>query len=198
MKQRRMLHTVHNVSVPISTRSTPPRGLPRTSVNVITSLPTPDGLNLTLRTPQPGARAPLRDQSHGKSHSPIAPAGTPRPAAAATVARVLSVWKTLSGFVLRTSQTTTTPSWDATANLEPSAENAVEKDAGMDETCERPPLASCECWMCAESESVAIGANESREPPVMRCRCTSDESPTQSSVRPSGDTEAGAGVSARN
>ena len=112
----------------------------RTSVKVITSLPTPGGLNLRLRTPQPGAREPPRAQSHGVSyiHPLAAPVGT-RPK---EVARDLSVLKTFSGFVLRTSHTTTTPSWEATANLDPSAENAVENDAGVAQTCERPPDAS--------------------------------------------------------
>ena len=120
-------------------------------MNVITSRPTPGGLNLTLRTPQPGARAPGRAQSHGDSyiHPLPAPVGMrPGTTGPGTPARARSVLNTRSGFVLRTSQTTTTPSCDATANFDPSAENALEKDAGMDDTCDRPaPAVSCECSM---------------------------------------------------
>jgi hypothetical protein len=45
----------------------------------------------------------------------------------------LSVWKIFSGFVLRTSHTTSTPSCDATAYFEPSEEKAVENDAARDD-----------------------------------------------------------------
>jgi hypothetical protein len=82
-------------------------------------------LNLTFLAHQPGAFVPLV-HSHGSSESH--PDAAPFP----TVGLIpldLSVWKTLIGFVLLTSQTAITPSWLATANLLPSRENAVEKDA---------------------------------------------------------------------
>ena len=99
-----------------------------TSVYVSTSLPTPGGLNLTLLTPQPGALPEPLVQSHGWSYrypdaSPVAIRSRPR---------LLFVCNTLSGFVLRTSHTTTAPSCDPTANFEQSAENAVENDAGTE------------------------------------------------------------------
>lgn len=99
-----------------------------TSVYVNTSLPTPGGLNLTLLTPQPGALPVPLVQSHGWSNrypdaSPVAIRSRPR---------LLFVCSTFSGFVLRTSHTTTAPSCDPTANLDPSVENAVENDAGTE------------------------------------------------------------------
>jgi hypothetical protein len=42
------------------------------------------------------------------------------------------VWTTFNGLELLISQTATTPSWEATANLRPSPENAVENDATRD------------------------------------------------------------------
>ena len=98
-------------------------------MNVSTSLPTPLGLNLTLLTPQPGAFAVALPQSHGDSYSQAlaAPVCT---LPGVVPARLLSVWMIFRGFVLRTSHTTTTPSWDATANFDPLAEKEDEKDAG--------------------------------------------------------------------
>lgn len=101
-----------------------------TSVKVNTSWPTPLGLNLILRTPHPGAFADPLVQSHwfSKDQAEIPPG--PARADPVPEPRVLSVWMTFKGLVLLTSQITTTPSWDATANLEPFAEKAVEKEAG--------------------------------------------------------------------
>ena len=123
---------------------------------------------MTLRTPQPGARPPPRAQSHVVSY--IHPLAAPVGIRPGVDERDLSVLKTFNGLVLRTSQTTTTPSWDATANFDPSAENEVEKDAGIDDTCEKPPVTSCECWIYEDRESVAMGANVIRDPPVILWR----------------------------
>ena len=154
----------------------------------MTSLPTPGGLNLTLRTPQPGARPPPRAQSHVVSY--IHPLAAPVGIRPGVDERDLSVLKTFSGFVLRTSHTTTTPSCEPTANFDPSAEKAVEKDAGIEDTCGKPPATSCGCWMNDDSESVAMGASVILDPPVILCRYTSGESPTHNNVRPSGEMEA--------
>jgi hypothetical protein len=83
---------------------------------------------LTLLTPQPGALEDPRDQSHGSSlNHPLAdPFIT---LSLPSDPRVLSVLNILSGFELLTSYTTTEPSCEATANLLPSLEKAVEKDA---------------------------------------------------------------------
>ena len=52
-------------------------GATRTSVKVKTSRPTPGGLNLTLRTPQPGACPRPEAQSHGTSLSLSHPLAAP-------------------------------------------------------------------------------------------------------------------------
>ncbi len=67
------------------------------------------------------------------------------------------------GFVLLTSHTATTPSWLATANLLPSLEKAVEKEATRDDVESPKGLESG-----AGMESVVIGVNERRAPPDMR------------------------------
>lgn len=104
-----------------------------TSVNVMTSLPESSEPNLTLLTPHPGARYAPLDQFHGSSDNH--PLATPESLVVGPLPppgnRVLSVWKTFSGFELRTSHMTTAPSWDATANFVPFDEKAVEKDAAM-------------------------------------------------------------------
>jgi hypothetical protein len=69
----------------------------------------------------------------------------------------------LIGFVLLTSHTATTPSWLATANLLPSLEKAVEKDATSDDVDNPNGLASG-----AGMTSVVIGVNERRAPPEIR------------------------------
>jgi len=99
----------------------------QTSVNVIISRPPcPAGLNLTFRTPHPGALLSGLVQSQLSSYN--------QPLALSILrvegGRVLSVWYTFIGFQLRTSQTATMPSCEATANFDPQAENAVENDAG--------------------------------------------------------------------
>ena len=80
-----------------------------------------------LRIPHPGARDPPLLQSQ-RSSSYIKPLASP--VALLSLPRVRSVSKTLSGFELRTSQTTATPSWLATANFIPFAEYDVENEAG--------------------------------------------------------------------
>ena len=67
------------------------------------------------------------------------------------------------GFVLLTSQTATTPSWLATANLLPSLEKAVEKDATRDEVENPKGLVSG-----AGMVSVVMGVKERRALPEIR------------------------------
>jgi|ERR1700722_960888 len=153
----------------------------------MTSLPeypcSPPLPNLTLRTPHPGAFDPPRDQSHNSSVShPVAP---PLPPVFPLHVRVLSVWNALRGFELRTSQTTTAPSCDATANLLPLAENAVENEAGEQEDAK---------FNGSEQGGgrvrVVIGVKETHAPPERRCKYTFGESPTERRVQPSGESEA--------
>jgi hypothetical protein len=80
----------------------------RTSVNVMISLPSqPVGENLMLLIPQPGALDPPLLQSHRSSsyNHPLA-----SPVDRLSLPLLLSVPKTFSGFELRTSHTTATPS----------------------------------------------------------------------------------------
>jgi hypothetical protein len=100
-------------------------------VKVITSLPADGGENFTLLTPHPGALLLPLVHSHGSSLK--YPLAAPFPPYSSKPHLVLSVWYTLSGFVLLTSQTTTTPSCDPTANFVPSAEKEVEKDAAKED-----------------------------------------------------------------
>ena len=138
------------------------------SVNAITSFPSlaPSPLlNLTLRTHQPGALVPLvHSQGSSESH----PEADPLPMVALSIPpprpRILSVWKTFITFVLLTSQTATTPSWLATANLLPSPEKAVENDAASEEVG-KP---KCGVTSGAGMESVVMGEKVTRAPPVMR------------------------------
>lgn len=150
-------------------------------MNVISSFPAPPPPNLTFRTLHPGALQPPPLQS--KMSSAIHPEAAPFPPPAPEPL-FLSVWNTLSGFVLRTSHTTRTPSCDATANFRPSAENAVENDAAKDEGYENSALSG------AGMLSDRMGVNDRRAPPAIWCTYTLEESPTDRSVRPSGDMEA--------
>lgn len=132
--------------------------------------------NLTLRALQPGPRDLRWLHSCGSSESQeVLALLREQP-------RVLSVGKTLRGFELRTSQTATAPSCEATAYLLPSAEKAVEKDATS--AGEKKGLE------VGGRVRVAMGTAVTCAPPVMRWRKTFDESPTERSVRPSGDIEA--------
>ena len=75
--------------------------------------------------------------------------------------------------------------------MEPLAENAVENDAGTVEAeCGWVMTNVGGALMYGESENLLMRVNESRAPPVIRWRYTSGESPTESSVRPSGEIEA--------
>lgn len=96
---------------------------------------------------QPAAAAPLANSP------PLLDEPGPKPV-------VLSVWNTFIGLVLRTSHTATTPSWDAMANLAPSAEKAVEKDAAsaLDGSQNGSPSAFGRV-------KVVIGVNVSLAPP---------------------------------
>lgn len=152
----------------------------RTSVNVIISL-SPEPPNLTFRTLHPGARKLLPDHSNISSESH--PLASPFPSR--LDGRDLSVSKTFNGFVLRTSQTATRPSCEATANLEPSPEKAVEKDA-----INEAGMYIDGVEVVDGSLRVAIGENVMREPPFISCRETLEESPTDKRVRPSGDIDA--------
>jgi hypothetical protein len=75
-------------------------------------------------------------QSHVSSYSqPLAvPVALlpllPIPPTAPGGGRLRSVVKTFIGFRERTSHTATMPSWDATANLEPEGEDAVQNEVG--------------------------------------------------------------------
>jgi hypothetical protein len=149
-------------------------------------------LNLTFLTPQPGALCPGIVQSHESSYNhplalPVAllpfldipPGG----------ARLRSVVNTFIGLPERTSHTATIPSWDATANLEPDGENAVQNEAGSAPA----PCDGCTFTGVSKGGRVrrASGVNVIRSPPVMPCRYTCGESPTERRVRPSGEIEAG-------
>ena len=97
----------------------------------------------------------------------------------------VAVGKVRRSCPVRTSHTATVPSCDATAYLVPSDEKAAEKEAtkavdayGRNDTSG------------GGSDSVAIGVMLIWEPPVSRWRKTLEVSPTESKVRPSGDTEA--------
>ena len=129
----------------------------RTSVNVMISL-SPEPPNLTFRTLHPGARILFPDNSNISSDSH--PLASPFPSG--LDGRDLSVSKTFNGFVLRTSQTATRPSCEATANFEPSSEKAVEKDA-----ISEGGMYTDGGGVEDGSLSVAIGENEMREPPVI-------------------------------
>ena len=157
----------------------------------MSSFPSIPELNLTFRTPQPGALFAGIVQSHGSSYShplavpmgllpflPIPPGGR----------RLRSVVNTFIGLRERTSQTATMPSCEATANLEPDGENAVQKDAGS-------ALPLCTGYALGGGSkggrvSWARGVNVMRAPPVIPWRYTWGESPTDRSVRPSGEIDA--------
>lgn len=157
----------------------------------MSSFPSIPELNLTFRTPQPGARCAGIVQSHVSSYShplavpidllpflPVPPAGR----------RLRSVVNTFIGLRERTSHTATIPSCDATANLEPSGEKAVQKEAGR-------ALPLCTGYALGGgskggSVSWARGVKVIRAPPVMPWRYTWGESPTERSVRPSGEIDA--------
>src|SRR6266581_709067 len=102
----------------------------------MTSFPPIPELNLTFLTPQPGALCPGIVQSHESSYNHPLAAPVARfpllaiPPAPPGGARLRSVVNTFIGLRERTSHTATIPSWDATANLEPDGENAVQNDAG--------------------------------------------------------------------
>jgi hypothetical protein len=140
----------------------------------MTSFPPIPELNLTFLTPQPGALCPGIVQSHESSynHPLAAPVGRfpllAIPPAPPGGARLRSVVNTFIGLRERTSHTATIPSWDATANLEPDGENAVQNDAGS----ALPPCNGCKFE--GESKggrvSCASGVNVIRAPPVMPCR----------------------------
>lgn len=153
-----------------------------TSVNIINSFPDSAEPNLTFLTPQPGARQDPLVQSNGSSDNQ--PPAAPFPICLSADIRVLSVWKTFNGFVLRTSHTTTEPSCDATANLVPLSENAVENEAA------RLVVKYSDDGSAGGMARVVIGVNERREPPDIRWRNTCVESPTDNNVRPSGDRDA--------
>ena len=72
------------------------------------------------------------------------------------------------------------------ANLAPSAEKAVEKDAAsaLDGSQNGSPSAR-------GSVNVVMGVNVSLAPPETWCKKTWDESPTERTVRASGESEAG-------
>jgi hypothetical protein len=93
-----------------------------TSVKTMTSFPDPGGLNFTLLKPHPGART----LNLGRSHESLGGQVVQLPLADT---RVLSLSNTFKGLELLTSQTTTKPSWLATANLVPSFEKEVENEA---------------------------------------------------------------------
>jgi hypothetical protein len=160
----------------------------------MTSFPSIPVLNLTFLTPQPGALCPGIVQSHESSYShPLAvPAALlpllAIPPAPPGGARLRSVVNTFIGLRERTSHTATMPSWDATANLDPDGEKAVQKEAGS------APAPCDGCTFAGVSKggrlSRASGVNEMRAPPVMPCRYTCGESPTERRVRPSGEIEA--------
>lgn len=98
-----------------------------TSVKVNTSL-LPCDPNFTFLGHQAGPPCWLKARSHESSN--IHPLAAPFPPFLDVPCFLdLSTSNTLRGFVLRTSQTATTPSCDATANLVPFAEKQVEKDA---------------------------------------------------------------------
>ena|SRR6267142_1660989 len=138
----------------------------------MTSFPPIPELNLTFLTPQPGALCPGIVQSHESSYShPLAVPVALDPLLAILPpggARLRSVVKTFIGLRERTSHTATIPSWDATANLEPDGENAVQNDAGS------APAPSNGCNPEGGSKggrvSWASGVNVMRAPPVMPCR----------------------------
>ena len=100
-------------------------------MKVIISLPESPEPNLTLLTPQPGAGYVPLAQSNGSSDNH--PLALPFINDLSSGIRVLSVWKTLSGFELRTSQTATDPSCDVTANFVPFEEKAVENEAARED-----------------------------------------------------------------
>jgi len=112
--------------------STIPKRL--TSVKVIIFFPHPFPPNLTFLTHQPGALELPLVHSYGSSESQ--PLEYPVPVTPQLLLAegylVLSVWKTFRGFVLRTSHTATTPSWEATAYFVPSGENAELKEPTND------------------------------------------------------------------
>ncbi len=97
---------------------------------------------------------------------------------------------TLSGFVLLTSHTTTTPSCDATANFDPLDENAVENDAGTGPFGWRLYKYGETVVIYGARDSLVVWVNVIRAPPVIRWRYTSGESPTDNNVLPSGDIDA--------
>jgi hypothetical protein len=147
-------------------------------------------LNLTFLTPQPGALCPGMVQSHESSYNhplalPVALLLLDIPPGGA---RLRSVVNTFIGLRERTSHTATIPSWDATANLEPDGEKAVQNEAGS------APAPCDGCTFTGVSKggrvSRASGVKVIREPPVMPCRYTCGESPTERRVRPSGEIEA--------
>lgn len=160
----------------------------------MSSFPSIPELNLTFRTPQPGALCAGMVQSHVSSYShPLAvPIGLLPflliPPAPPGGRRLRSVVNTFIGLRERTSHTATMPSCDATANLEPDGENAVQKDAGS------ALLLCTRCALGGGSKggrvSWARGVNVIREPPVIPWRYTWGESPTERSVRPSGEIDA--------
>ena len=108
----------------------------RTSVNVMISFPPIPELNLTFRTAQPGALCAgiVQSQVSSYSHPLAVPIGLLPllliPPAPPGGRRLWSVVNTFIGLRERTSHTATMPSCEATANLEPDGENAVQKDAG--------------------------------------------------------------------
>jgi len=160
----------------------------------MTSFPSIPVLNLTFLTPQPGALCPGIVQSHESSYSH--PLAVPValfpllaiPPAPPGGARLRSVVNTFIGLRERTSHTATIPSWDATANLDPDGENAVQNEAGS------APAPCDGCTFAGMSKggrlSRARAVNVMRAPPVMPCRYTCGESPTERRVRPSGEIEA--------
>lgn len=166
-------------------------------MKVMTSRPTPRGLNLTLLTPHPGALLLLR-APHSNVESYSHPLDPPVAIGGGFDVLSLSVWMTFNGFVLRTSHTTTTPSCDATANFEPFAENAVENDAGTGFVAWYDEYMLYEydgmAVIYGESDSFIMCEKVTRAPPVTRCKYTSGESPTERSVRPSGEMDAAASL----